>query len=152
MWLTGFIDAEGTFEVMIQKSPKYRLGWSVEPAFKISLHQKDRALLESIQSFLGGRGSIYKEHKDSIQLRVMSLKDLAVIIDHLEKYPLITQKRADYLLWKSIVDLMNRKEHLTHDGLNKIVNHRASINNGLSDKLKAAFPDTKPVPRPLVVD
>lgn len=46
---------------------------------------------------------------------------------------------------------MNRKEHLTHDGLNKIVNHRASINNGLSDKLKAAFPDTKPVPRPLVV-
>lgn len=47
---------------------------------------------------------------------------------------------------------MNRKEHLTHDGLNKIVNHRASINNGLSDKLKAAFPDTNPVPRPLVVD
>ena len=29
----------------------------------------------------------------------------------------------------------------------KIVNLRASMNNGLSDMLKAAFPETKPVPR-----
>jgi hypothetical protein len=26
LWLTGFTDAEGTFGVMIPKSPKFRLG------------------------------------------------------------------------------------------------------------------------------
>ena len=47
---------------------------------------------------------------------------------------------------------MNRKEHLTNEGLQKIVNIRATINLGLSDELKKAFPNTIPVPRPLVTD
>lgn len=48
--------------------------------------------------------------------------------------------------------MINRKEHLTIEGKRKIVNLRASMNNGLSDELKAAFPDTIPVQRPLVKD
>src|SRR5262249_52783398 len=71
---------------------------------------------------------------------------------HFEKYPLITKKRSDYELFKQVVDLLNRKEHLTLDGLKKIVSLRASINNGLSPKLKEAFPDTIPVQRPIVAD
>ena len=47
---------------------------------------------------------------------------------------------------------MNRKEHLTPSGLQQIVNLRASINNGLSETQISAFPNTKPVPRPVVVD
>lgn len=45
---------------------------------------------------------------------------------------------------------MSRKEHLTMDGLQKIINIRSSMNLGLSDKLKAAFPQTSPVLRPEV--
>lgn len=51
-----------------------------------------------------------------------------------------------------VVDLMSRKEHLTKEGLNKIVAMKASMNLGLSTELKAAFPHTIPVPRPLVND
>jgi hypothetical protein len=48
---------------------------------------------------------------------------------------------------------MTRGAHLTPDGLQKIVSIKASMNsNGLSDVLKAEFPDVIPVPRPLVVD
>ena len=50
---------------------------------------------------------------------------------------------------------MNRKEHLTIEGLQKIVNLKASLNRGLSDELKAALPQTISVqgnPRPLVQD
>lgn len=60
------------------------------------------------------------------------------------------QKRADFELFKQVEDLMNRKEHLTKEGLQQIVNIRASMNNGLPDDLKAAFPNTIPVPRPIV--
>jgi hypothetical protein len=111
------------------------------------LHQKDRPLLELIQFFFGV-GKIFKLGKDSIQYRVTSHKDLAVIIDHFKNYPLITQKRADFELFKQALELIQNKEHLTIEGLQKLVAIKASINLGLSDKLKAAFPNTKPESRP----
>jgi hypothetical protein len=40
---------------------------------------------------------------------------------------------------------------LTIEGLKKLVAIKASINSGLSDTLKAAFPDITPAARPLVV-
>ena len=46
--------------------------------------------------------------------------------------------------------MLHRKEHLSPNGLQQIVNIRALINNGLSDTLKAAFPHVTPVPRPVV--
>ena len=100
-----------------------------------------------------GVGSIYKQGKDSIHYQVSSLLDLTnVIIPHFEKYPLITQKRADFILFKQAVDLINRGEHLTKEGLRKLIGVKVSINSGLSEKLKKAFPNIIPVPRPLVVD
>lgn len=50
------------------------------------------------------------------------------------------------------MDLMNRGEHLTIEGLQKIVAIKASMNRGLSDKLKLSFPNIIPVTRPLVLD
>ena len=46
--------------------------------------------------------------------------------------------------------MVNTKEHLTTKGLQKIVSIKASINLGLNDELKAAFPNTVPILRPLV--
>jgi len=45
---------------------------------------------------------------------------------------------------------MNRKEHLTMDGLIKIVSIKASMNKGLSEDLQTAFPNVTPVSRPIV--
>jgi len=87
---------------------------------------------------------------DCYYYTVGSIKELKVIIDHFDKYPLITQKQADFKLFKSVAELVNKKEHLTIEGLKKIVNIRASMNLGLSDVLKTAFPNTVPAPRPKV--
>ena len=148
-FVTGFCDAESSFRITIQKNNKFTVGYQVGAFFQISVHTKDRVLLELIQSFFGV-GNIYKEHKDSIQYRVNTLKGLNVIVNHFNKYPLITQKWANFELFKQVVDLMNRKEHLTKEGLQQIINIRASINLGLSDKLKTDFPNTKPVNIPAV--
>jgi hypothetical protein len=45
---------------------------------------------------------------------------------------------------------MNNKVHLTLEGLNQIVNIKASMNLGLSDKLKAEFKGYSPVEKPVV--
>ena len=108
--------------------------------------------MELIQKFFGV-GKITPLTKDSVQFKVTSLKDIInVIIPHFDKFPLITQKRADFELLKLIVEMMSRKEHLTIEGLQQIVNIRASMNKGLSPELKMAFPNTIPVKRPLIVD
>jgi len=107
-------------------------------------------LLKEIQAYFGGIG-IIAEGKKSCRFYVSSLEQLTtIIIPHFIKYPLITQKLADFLLFKAVVDMTNNKEHLTIEGLHKIVSLKASINLGLNDELKAAFPDTVPILRPLV--
>ena len=62
------------------------------------------------------------------------------------------QKYADYLLLREIVILMNQKEHLTKEGLEKSIANKASMNKGISDILQAAFPNVIPTPRPKVVN
>ena len=143
--------AESCFNISIIKNTKNLSGYRVDKSFSISLHKKDKVLLEMIQSHFEV-GTIYNSTDKYIQYRVESLKGLKVVIDHFDKYSLITQKRADYKFFKSIVEMFNRKEHLTKQGLDKIVSIKASINKGLSNELKAAFPLVTPVQRPLVLD
>jgi hypothetical protein len=50
----------------------------------------------------------------------------------------------------NIVELINKGEHLNKDGIIKIVNLKASLNKGLSDKLKICFPNTIKVDRPKI--
>lgn len=83
-------------------------------------------------------------------MRVESTEDLQIIISHFERFGLITQKRADFELFKKVFFLIQNKEHLTMEGLEKIVAIRAVLNLGLTDKLKAAFPHIVPVRRPSV--
>ena len=56
----------------------------------------------------------------------------------------MTKKRADFDLLKRVYIKMKRKEHLTTEGLRKIVALKAAMNLGLSEKLDLAFPDVVP--------
>jgi hypothetical protein len=106
-------------------------------------------VLYSIQRFFGGVGNV-TQHGDAAIYQVISIKDLACIIEHFNNFPLKTQKYADFLLFKAIFDIVSKKEHLTEAGLHKIVSLRASLNKGLPDRLKAAFPNVIPEARPQV--
>lgn len=108
--------------------------------------------MELIKNYFGGIGNINKQSKDSLQYSVTSQKDFNVIIHHLNKYTLLTQKKADFILFEKVVNLINRKEHLTIEGLQKIVAIKASLNLGLSDELKLAFPNIVPVNKPVILD
>src|SRR5947209_16884387 len=72
------------------------------------------------------------------------------IIPFFDKYPLISQKQADFKIFKKIVEFIKNKEHLTLEGMQKIINLKASLNTGNSDELKALFPNTVPVAKPSV--
>ena len=106
-----------------------------------------------MKSYFGKVGSIYQQgESQTLQFRISSLKDLSIIINHFNQYSLITQKKADFELFKIALDLMNHKEHLTIEGIHKLIAIKASMNLGLSEELKVAFPETIPVSRPIVED
>jgi hypothetical protein len=87
-----------------------------------------------------------------MQYRVSSLKNLQIITDHFDNYSLITQKSGDYLLFKQAIAIIKNKEHLSTEGLLKLVGIKATLNGGLSDKFKESFPLAKPVVRPSVIN
>ena len=139
--ISGFIDGEGSFNLSIYKDTSINTGWRVKLIFKIALHERDIGILELIKNLLKV-GNITKHGPQSIQFRVSSLNDLEVLINFLDKYPLITQKYGDYLLFKKALLLMRKKEHLSAKGLLKFVAIKASMNLGISSELRSAFPDT----------
>jgi hypothetical protein len=148
---SGLIDGEGSFSIIIDKNSNRKLGWRVQLKFQMGLHIKDLDLLTKLQQYLGGIGSIHLvQNRKMVNYSIDSIEDLKKLIIHLDKYPLITQKAADFLLFKQAVKLVNNKTHLTVEGLNQLVNIKASMNLGLSDKLKTEFAGCIPVKRPEV--
>jgi|SRR5437667_6105952 len=117
----------------------------------MGLHIRDLNLLLKLQQYLGGIGTIHEYPKqDKVIYSIDSNKDLIKLFHHFDKYPLISQKAADLFLFKQVVELMSKKAHLIEVGLKEIINIKASMNLGLSDKLKNEFKEFIPVERPVI--
>lgn len=143
--MTGFTDAEGSFGVYLANSDKNTTGWSVIIRFELHLHIKDSEILEEIREFFGGVGSIICD-RDSVHYSVRSVSELEIIIKHFDNYPLLSNKYGDFVLFKNAVNII-KKRNLTLTEMARIVGIKASMNKGLSDKLKSSFSDIVPVQR-----
>lgn len=75
-FISGLIDAEGSFVVTILKRSDYSVGWAVQARLQIKLHEIDRDLLLSVQAFFGGIGSISKINgRSTVEFRVNKIND-----------------------------------------------------------------------------
>nr|ATI20529.1 hypothetical protein [Juglanconis juglandina] len=147
-FITGFSDAEGSFIISIYKDNNTKLKWRVSAYFSIHIHTKDALLLELIHKYLGV-GKLRQNNENTVLLRVSDIKELEVIIDHFKKYPLVSAKYADFLLFEQCFNIIKKKEHLTEDGFKRILELRVSLNKGLSPELKESFPYINSVARPV---
>jgi hypothetical protein len=87
-------------------------------------------------------GGISAQGVNGVQFYVNSVKDRRVLVKFFDKYPLLTKKKVDYQIFKTVLELMENKSHLTQEGLQKIVALKGILNTGfLSEDLKAAFSD-----------
>lgn len=150
-WITGFVDAEGCFSIIIEVSSS--LKWKVRTSFEINLHEKDKEILYKIQSYFGV-GAIYHRRDRKISVYRVSnvnyIKD--IIIPHFTKYPLISKKKLDFLLWSKVINLILNKDHLNKEGFLRILSYYASINRGVrsTKKVKEYFPNIMPIDKPVI--
>lgn len=104
-------DAEGCFSIIIViEEGKPSLKCKIRSSFEINLHLKDIDILYKIQFYFGiGSVSIRRE-KNIAVYRVSSLSKLnEVIIPHFLKYPLISEKSSDFLLWRKVINIISDK-------------------------------------------
>ena len=122
-WIVGFTDGEGCFHISINKIPEMSLGWQVLPEFRIVQHEKNESVLFKIKEYFGF-GEIRVNRKDfhgtRKEFKVRGLENLNKIIEFFDKNSLMTSKRKDFKIFSEIIHLMNNKEHLTKEGLDKI--------------------------------
>lgn len=136
---TGFCDGEASFKILVQRNKNYKNGYSVSLRFSILLHEKDLDLLKRIPKYFGV-GIISKQNYNAVDFNVNSIDHLMVIINHFNKYPLLTSKPQDLKLW-SLAKIISNKEHFTEQGLSLIVALKSTLNRGLPLALQAALPD-----------
>lgn len=151
--VSGFVVGEGCFYVEFGKDPKYLLGVRVRPSFTVELAEDDEEILNSMKAIIGcgnvyhldyGRYQKYhqKKWKRHVKYKVSNITDIAIkLIPFFEDNPLFGKKALAFAVFRSIVQSVLVKEHLTGEGLKKIaeqVHTLHSINKrGTEDSLDA---------------
>jgi hypothetical protein len=107
-WLSGFIDAEGNFQVFFDQH-------YLRVAFRITLHIDDIQILYKIQKYLGV-GKV-RAHKTYCVFSISNLFDLInILFPLLNQYPLYTTKYLDYLDFKYAVELLSNSKSTRIEG------------------------------------
>jgi hypothetical protein len=122
-WLSGFIDAEGCFTARIKSCKLKEI-----PELSFSITQKDKEVLEIIKNLFIINQELNIKYKyvtfdkswEGWRLNISSIKHLKNIILYLTKFNLKTIKHIAFLRWYKIYSLINFKDHLTKEGLEKI--------------------------------
>jgi hypothetical protein len=122
-WISGFTDAEGCFTVSaVERSPGY-----TQIHVRFILSQKgEKELLEKIALLLNGRLYFLKSY-EGYNL-VVTLSKLKKVIHYFSKIPLRTKKHIGFLNWLKVYNLVQKKEHLTSEGLLKVKELISKIN------------------------
>ena len=126
---TGYVYGEGCFTVTFNKKPKALLGWEFHPSFSVSQNEDRRQVLDLIMEYFGC-GFIRRDWSDkTVKFEIRDHKELmSKIIPHFEKFPLISAKNNDFLLFKTICEMVDLRKHLSKVGFIEIINFAYQMN------------------------
>ena len=121
-YLTGYVDGEGCFCISINKSSRHSFGWEIRPSFSVSQNSNRKEVLEIMKGYFNC-GSIRPDRSDkTLKFEVRSINDLTEkIIPHFEKTPLLSGKQKDFEYFSTVCKLVQKKKHLTKEGLNQVL-------------------------------
>lgn len=145
------VDGDGSFYFHINKDKKGQYkNVGIQFSIVAANNPANKIMFEEIQVYFDGIGSIYdKKGGSTIEYVVSGIANCSKIREHFIDYPLMTFKLVYFKLWCNVLDLLVSKEHLTEEGLLKIIALKANSPNGLNENLILAFPNYKPNPLPL---
>ncbi len=141
-WLSGFVDGEGCFSISIYRNRTMKLGWQVFPEFTISQNIRNKGLLEEIRTFFGCGSVIVNKRKDNHRYHMCKYTTRDVkslqgeIIPFFRKYRLRTHKMLDFKYFCEVLGLIEKRKHLSLDGLKDIQKIVSVMNSKRSRKFE----------------
>jgi len=133
-WAVGFVDGEGCFSSSVVRNRGCRSGWQVQHEFSVTQAAPSRPALEYLLEVFGC-GYIIGQHRprdhrqELLRFSVKRRIDLmSSVVPYFEANPLRTAKRADFDQFTHVLQMMQRGEHLSEDGLRAIASITETMN------------------------
>ena len=135
-YITGFVEGEGSFNIIISKHKTKRIGYDARLSFEIELRGDDRSILECIQrQFSCGRIYELKYERygwnPHVKYSVRKQSDIRnIVIPFFRKYPLFGKKAKDFILFcQAFESVIEYKRHLSEEGIEQLRTIRKYMND-----------------------
>ena len=126
-WLAGFSDTESNFQIkVLNRTDK------IEIRLNYQIHQKNRDILLLIEDFLDGNIG-YIDSQDTYYYDSTSFGSAKKVIKYFDHFHLLSSKHINYLKWRKAYLIVQTKNHLNKEGIEKIIKLKSTMNR-LSDK------------------
>lgn len=127
-WVAGFTSGDGSFNIKTTRTNLKR----IQLRFSIILHKRELEVIKGIAKYFNkldyeDKGVI--NNKNYVGIQIVNFTDIFnIIIPFFEKYPIEGSKKLDFEDFKFIANMLNNKEHLTEEGLKKILEIKKGMN------------------------
>ena len=122
LWLAGFSDADSSFQIKFlsrNNRAEIRLNFQID--------QKKNDLLVLIRKFLGGNIG-YINNQDTYYYASTSFGSAKKVISYFDKYHLLSSKHVNFLKWRKAYIIIQKKGHLSKNGIDKIAKYNNTMN------------------------
>ena len=129
-YLAGFTDGEGSFNVSFRKRKDYKIPWKISLSFNVS--QKDPVILSQFKKHLKC-GSMRERKDDGVWYYEVTNFDAIQnnVIPFFNRFGFLSaKKKRDFSKFQQIAKLIENKDHLTVEGIKKILKIRKEMNDG----------------------
>ena len=122
------MSGDGCFLINTCKNINSKTGYCISLQIRITQHSREKVLLNNIKKVLGC-GNINKHSKDAMRFIVSGNKNInKIIIPFFIKYDIKGVKYLDFQDFCKIAELVNKKAHLTLEGLEEIRKIKSKMN------------------------
>lgn len=142
-WLSGFVDADGSFSVLYTKTEEGAKKRKISCRLRIEQRILDPItndsyfdILNQISLFLNCN-LLTRTQKSTnntyYTLTASSKVSLVIIINYFNKYPLFSSKYLDYKDWEKVAHLIINSQHYSEEGINTVELVRGRMNTKRTD-------------------
>lgn len=137
-WLSGFIDADGSFSILYTKLENNNIKRKISCRLRIEQRMYEPIsndsyfnVLKEITDFFGCNLKIRKQIRTGNEyytLTASSRKSLSIILNYCESFPLYSSKFLDYKDWEKAANLILNNVHYTEKGILEIESLKGNMN------------------------
>lgn len=137
-YIVGLTDGEGCFYVNITSPSKrwQRVKHRVATHFYIKMREDELNLLKKLKRFFGC-GAVYFQkdkrpnHASCYRFEINAQKDIhQILIPFFDQYPLQSNKRKDYQVFREIAMMIKEEKHREKEGIKRIIQLKKQMNLG----------------------